>query len=297
MRAFILQIDSTLVSIEQVAENIIKDPSGTLQQFVQTAIHFGIKVLAAIVIYVIGAWAIKRIKRNLNRLFERKQTDAALAGFISSIASITLTVLLIIITVSTLGVNTTSFAALLAAGGVAIGASLSGTVQNFAGGLMILAFKPFKSGDYIEAQGYAGTVTTVSIVSTTLTTPDNRTVIIPNGALFNGNINNFSKNPLRRVDWELGVEYGTDAEVCKKAILEILASDPRVLDHQTDGASDPFAELSSLADSSIIFKVRAWCKTGDYWDLYFNILTRLYNELPKSGISFAFPHLDVNIKS
>ncbi len=297
MKTFILQIDSTKVSLEKVAESLAKDPSGTLQHFLESAIHFGIKVLAAIAIYIVGAWIIKKIKKNLNRLFERKQTDAALAGFISSIASITLTILLVVITISTLGINTTSFAALLAAGGVAIGASLSGTVQNFAGGIMILAFKPFKSGDFIEAQGYSGTVTTVSIVSTTLTTPDNRTVIIPNGALFNGNINNFSKNPLRRVDWDLSVEYGTDAQECKKLILEIISSDKRVLDSKTEGANDPFAELSSLADSSVVFKVRAWCKTGDYWDVYFDLLTRLYNELPKSGISFAFPHLDVNIKS
>lgn len=297
MIPFILQADSTRVSLEMVAESLAKDPSGTIQGILEGLLRFGIKVLAAIAIYIIGAWLIKRIKRNLNRVFERKQTDAALASFISSIASITLTVLLIIITISTLGINTTSFAALLAAGGVAIGASLSGTVQNFAGGIMILAFKPFKAGDFIEAQGYIGTVTSVNIVSTSLVMPDNRTVIIPNGALFNGNINNYSKNPVRRVEWEIGVEYGTDAESCMKAILAIITSDERVLDAKTAGAEDPFAKISSLADSSVVFKVRVWCETDNYWDVYFEILTRLYDELPKAGFSFAYPHLDVNIKS
>lgn len=297
MIPFILQVDSTRVSIEQVAESLAKDPSGTIQQFIESILRFGIKVLAAIAIYIVGAWLIKRIKKNIQRIFERKQTDAALTSFINSIVSITLTILLIVITISTLGINTTSFAALLAAGGVAIGASLSGTVQNFAGGIMILAFKPFKAGDFIEAQGYTGTVTAVSIVSTTLVMPDNRTVIIPNGALFNGNINNYSKNPVRRVEWEVGVEYGTDAEACKKAIIAIISDDKRVLNKQTEGALDPFAEISNLADSSVVFKVRVWCKTEDYWDVYFEILTRLYNELPKSGFDFAYPHLDVNIKS
>ena len=162
---------------------------------------------------------------------------------------------------------------------------------------MILVFKPFKAGDFIEAQGYSGTVNIVTIVSTTLTTVDNKEIIIPNGALFNGNINNYSRNPLRRVDWEVNVEYGTDAARCSEKLLELVRSDSRVLDSSTAGAADPRVVLSRLGDSSVVFSVRAWVKTEDYWDVYFDYNNKVYSELPKSGIAFPFPQLDVNIKS
>lgn len=287
--------DSAKVSIQQFAENLAKDPNATIQGLLEDVIHFGIKVLIAIVIYIVGAWLIKKIRRMLSNMFTRRNADPALASFVGSFVSIALTIVLIIITIGTLGINTTSLAALLAAGGMAIGMAMSGTVQNFAGGIMILAFKPFKVGDFIEAQGYTGTVSEVSIVNTTLTTPDNKSILIPNGALFSGNINNFSRNPLRRVDWEVGVEYGADAELCKKKLLELVKADSRVLDAGTEGAMDPVVVLSRLSDSAVVFSVRAWVKTPDYWDVFFQLNDQIYTELPKAGINFPFPQLDVHV--
>ncbi|MBO5545260.1 MAG: mechanosensitive ion channel [Bacteroidales bacterium] len=273
------------------------DPGTALQNLGRQAIQFGLKVLAAIVIYIIGAWLIKRIKKGLQRLFERKQTDRAMASFISSFVSIALTIILIIVTIGTLGVNTTSLAALLAAGGMAIGMALSGTLQNFAGGLMIMAFKPFKAGDYIEALGYAGTVTEVTIVGTHLTTFDNRKVILPNGALSGGNVVNYSYYPLRRIDITVGVEYGTDAAACKQKLTEIVLEDPRFLSATTPGAKDPIIAIQKLDSSSVNFLIRAWVRTEDYWGAWFDLNERVYTELPQAGINFPFPQVDVHVRS
>lgn len=287
--------DSVVVGIEEFAHDLVTNPADTLQGLGQDIINFGLKLLAALLIYLIGAWIIRRIKKGLARMFTKRHTEKALATFVMSFTTIGLTILLVIITISTLGVNTTSIAALIAAAGVAIGMALSGTVQNFAGGIMILMFKPFKAGDYIESQGYEGTVTSVSIVSTTITTYDNRAIILPNGALFNGNINNYSRNPLRRVDWKIGVEYGTDSEKCIAKLLEIVKSDPRVLDSSTPGAADPVAVLSELGDSAVSFTVKAWVKTEDYWGVLYDYNKKVYDQLPESGIGFPFPQMDVHL--
>ena len=289
--------DSAKVTIEQFAENLAKDPSTTLQNLGQDAIEFGIKLVVAILVYMLGAWLIGRIKKSLVKVFNRKKTDKVLSSFVISITTITLTILLITAVIGTLGVNTTSFAALLAAGGMAIGMAMSGTVQNFAGGIMILAFKPFKAGDFIEAQGYSGTVTTVSITSTALTTTDNRTIIIPNGTLINVNINNFSRNPVRRVEWNIGVEYGTDAELCCSKLLELVKADPRVIDSSVKGAADPSAVITQLGDSAVTFTVKAWVKTADYWDVLYDYNKTVYTELPKAGINFPFPQMDVHLRN
>ena len=224
--------------------------------------------------------------------------------------------LLIVISISTVGVNTTSLAALLAAGGMAIGMALSGTVQNFAGGIMLLVFTPFKSGDFIEAQGVSGKVVEVNITATKILTPDNRVVILPNGALSNGTINNYSGRPLRRIEWLVSVSYGADAEACKQTIIEMLREDERVLTEETDikalykelnikkyqlstvnyqmeAIPAPFVALKSLNESDITFVVRAWARSTDYWDLFFNMQQRFYTELPLKGFEFAYPHVVV----
>ena len=226
--------------------------------------------------------------------------------------------ILIVVCVSTLGVDTTSLAALLAAGGLAIGMALSGTVQNFAGGIMLLAFKPFKAGDLIEAQGTLGTVVEVNITATKVLTPDNRVVILPNGALSNGTINNYNGRPLRRVEWLVSVSYGVDAAECKEAIQAILNSDERVLKADTDmeqlyqelnisafqlstvnyrmkAIPAPFVALKQLNANDITFVVRAWVRAADYWDVFFALQERFYTELPKQGFTFAYPHLDVKM--
>ena len=281
-------------SAEKFVEKVTTTPADVLlKELGSDALQFGLKVLAALAIYFIGAWVIKRIKKLLGNIFERRKTDKAIASFTMSLVSISLTILLIILTVGTLGVNTTSLAAILAAGGMAIGMALSGTVQNFAGGIMLLVFKPFKAGDFIEAQGFSGTVSEVNIVSTKLTTTDNRVIVLPNGSLSSGTITNISQNPIRRLEWKIGVEYGSNIDQARKVILGILNADARVL-HGKDAPDEPNVKLSGLLDSSVEIQARCWVKTNDYWDLLWEINELIYKELPKNGIDFPFPQLDVH---
>lgn len=266
-----------------------------MSELLDKAVAFGLKLLAALAIYLVGAWAIRKVKGFVARVFERKKTDAAIASFVQSIISIALTILLIIITIGAVGIDTTSLAALLAGGGMAIGMALNGTVQNFAGGIMIIAFKPFKAGDYIQAQGFEGTVTEVSIVSTKLTTVDNRSIIIPNGILSNGTINNYSQHKLRRVDWTVNVEYGTSVEEAKAVLMDLLKNDRRILNTASGAPAEPFVALSALSDSCVKFVMRAWVKSSDYWDVNFEMNEKIYSKLPEKGISFPFPQMDVHV--
>ena len=277
-----------------VAEKLATTPADELLgELVDKAVSFGLKVLAALLIYMLGAWIIRKSKRMLGRIFEKKGTDTAISSFVQSIAGLTMTVVLIMITVGVLGIDTSSIAALLAGGGMAIGLALNGTVQNFAGGIMLLIFKPFKSGDFIEAQGYSGTVSEVTITSTKLVTTDNRVIIIPNGILSNGTINNYSDQKFRRVDLTVDVEYGSSSEQVKDILNRLIENDVRIL--QTP--AKPFIALSALKESSVQFIMRLWVKTDDYWGVYYELTEKIYNELPKNGIMFPFPQLDINIKA
>ena len=175
---------------------------------------------------------------------------------------------------------------------MAIGLALNGTVQNFAGGIMLLIFKPFKSGDFIEAQGYSGTVSEVTITSTKLVTTDNRVIIIPNGALSNGTINNYSDQKFRRVDITVDVEYGSSSEEVKNILYSLIKDDSRIL----DAPAPPFIALSALKESGVQFTMRLWVNASDYWNVFFELTEEIYNELPKNGIQFPFPQLDINIK-
>ena len=310
--------DSVRQGARQMIEYARTDPDGFWQIFVEKITQFGLKVLAALVIFIIGVWVIRLVKNGLKRMFDRRNTEPTIASFVTSFVSISLTVLLVVITISTLGIDTTSLAALLAAGGLAVGMALSGTVQNFAGGIMLLAFKPFKAGDFIEAQGVLGKVVEVNITATKILTVDNRVVILPNGALSNGTINNFNGRPLRRVEWLVSVSYGVDAKACKEAILAILNSDERVLQADTDmkalykelnisayqlstvnyrmdAIPAPFVALKSLNENDITFVVRAWVRSADYWDVFFALQERFYTELPPQGFTFAYPHVDVTM--
>lgn len=312
----IIPADSVRQGAKQMIEFAKEDPEGFWQIFVDKVTHFGLKVLAALLIFIIGIFLIRWVKHLLKRMFDRRNTEPTIASFVTSFTSISMTVLLVVISVSTLGVDTTSLAALLAAGGLAIGMALSGTVQNFAGGLMLLAFKPFKAGDLIEAQGVTGKVVEVHITSTKILTLDNRVVILPNGALSNGVINNYNGRPLRRVEWLVSVSYGVDAAKCKQAILAILNSDERVLQADTDmeklykelnissfqlstvnyrmdAIPAPFVALQKLNASDITFVVRAWVRADDYWDVFFALQERFYTELPPQGFTFAYPHIEI----
>ena len=299
-------------------ETAKNDPHTFWQEVGESMLQFGIKVFAALLLFVIGMLLIRWVKNILARVFARRKTEPTIASFVSSFVSISMTILLVVITISTLGVNTTSLAALLAAGGMAIGMALSGTVQNFAGGIMLLAFKPFKAGDFIEAQGTSGKVIEVNITATKILTVDNRVVILPNGALSNGVINNFNGRPLRRVEWNVSVSYGVDAAKCKAAILTIVNSEPRVLQADTDmkklykelnisayqlstvnyrmdAIPAPFVALKSLNENDITFVVRVWVRANDYWDVFFALQERFYTELPPQGFTFAYPHMDVTM--
>ena len=221
-------LNAVQAEIAAVAEKLTTTPpSELLTDLIDSAVAFGLKVIAAFVIYFIGAWIIKKIKKILTRIFEKRQTDEAIASFVQSIVSIAMTIMLIIITIGALGIDTTSIAALLAGGGMAIGMALNGTVQNFAGGIMIILFKPFKADDFVEVGGYSGTVVEVSITSTKLRTTDNRIIIIPNGVISNGTINNYSHLPLRRLDLTVDVEYGTSAEKTCETVSELIQKSMR----------------------------------------------------------------------
>ena len=287
--------DSLRVVTETAMQQLQSDPEAFFTDLGHDAIMFGIKVLMSLIIYFVGAWLIRKIKQLMRRRFERRNTDPTVASFTLSATSFGLTVVLVIITVGTLGVDTSSLAALLAAGGMAIGMALSGTVQNFAGGIMILIFKPFKVGDWISALGFQGTVTEVSIVSTKIKTIDNREVVLPNGSLSNGVIDNFSALPIRRIDMLVSVEYGTRVDECRELILSIIRSDARVLDKSTEGADDPLVELKTLNSSDISFVVRAFVKNEDFWSVTYSLNERIYTLLPENGINFAYPHVDVTM--
>lgn len=289
-------------TIRKATENFIKDittePEVVLNRVIQELIDFGFKLLAAIAIYIIGLWLIKRIKKALNAVLVKRKTEKTIASFITSLVSILLTITLVIFTVSALGINTTSIAALLGAGAVAIGMALSSSMENFAGGLIILFFKPFKAGDFIMVNGFSGTVKEVTIVNTKIITPDNRVVIIPNGSISNGTIDNYSNLPYRRIDIPATVEYGTDSQKCIDALIEIAQANDYVLtgDEVVAPAAEPFAFLNSLNDSNVEFMLRVWVKNTDYWDAKFSLNKSIYSELPKYGFEFAFPHMDVTMK-
>ncbi|MBR1809227.1 MAG: mechanosensitive ion channel [Paludibacteraceae bacterium] len=287
--------DSLRAHAHNMIEMIQSNPEGAFHMFIQQMITFGLKVLAALLIYLFGAWLIKKVGSMQDKRFQKRKTDPTVASFTKSATTFLLSLLLVVITVSTLGIDTTSIAALLAAGGMAIGMALSGTLQNFAGGIMILVFRPFKVGDWISAQGYAGTVTSVSIVATKIKTIDNREVVLPNGALSNGVIDNFSTLPLRRIDMVVSVAYGTDAQQCIDLLTEMLKQEELILDKTTEGADDPFVALKTLNSSDISFVVRAFVRSENFWNVTFRLNQRIYTELPQHGIQFAYPHVDVTL--
>lgn len=251
--------------------------------------ELGKSVIIAVLIYFVGRYLIKLVDKMLVKVMTRRKFLPEVQTFLSSVVHIALTILLVISIVGALGVETTSFAALLASAGVAIGMALSGQLQNFAGGVIILLLRPYKIGDYVEAGGVAGTVKAIQIFNTVLTTPDNKIITVPNGSISNGVLVNYSQMDTRRVDWTFGVEYGSDVEKVKACVNRILAADTRVL-------KDPavFIALGALADSSVNLTVRAWVNSGDYWDVFFDVNQKVYEQFKAEGIEFPFPQLTVH---
>lgn len=265
------------------------DVEQLLSKLLDWGIEVGKDLLGAIIIYIVGRFIIKQVGRLLARILEKRKLEISVQTFLRSLVSILLNLILAFAIVSRLGVETTSFAALLASAGVAIGMALSGNLSNFAGGLIILVFKPFKVGDYIEGQNANGTVREIQIFHTILTTVDNKVIYVPNGALSNNAITNYSKQETRRAEWVFGVEYGEDFEKVKAVLQRIIDADPRIL---KDPA--PMIALGALSASSVDIKVRAWAKTADYWDVYFDMNKIVYDTFNKEGIGFPFPQLTVH---
>jgi small conductance mechanosensitive channel len=255
------------------------------------AVTYGIKLIGALAALIIGLWLISILTRSLVRLMRNRDVDESLRGFFKTLFNITLKILLLISIASMVGIQTTSFIALLGAVGLALGMALSGTLQNFAGGVMILLFKPLKAGDFIEAQGYLGTVSEIQIFNTILKTPDNKTIIIPNGGLSTGSMVNYSTEPHRRVDMTFGIGYGEKTARAKELLMQLIQDDSRILKDP-----EPFAAVSELADSSVNFVVRVWVNAEDYWGVYFDMNEKVYNTFSNEGISIPFPQLDVHLR-
>ncbi len=255
-------------------------------------IEYGTSLLMAVAIILIGFWLVKRINKMVSSLFRKKDYDPSLESFLASAISISLRILVIITALSQLGIEMTSFVALLGAAGLAIGMAFSGTLSNLAGGVMILFFKPYKVGDFIEAQGEIGHVRELRIFNTILLTLDNKTVIIPNGPLANGNMTNYSSQKNRRVDFTVGIAYGDDYDMAKNTLLEFVKEDPKIIDEEAN-----FIGLHELADSSVNLTLRVWCKTEHYWDVYFKMNERIYKEFGSKGLNIPFPQMDVHVKN
>ncbi|GAA4894440.1 small-conductance mechanosensitive channel MscS [Flaviramulus aquimarinus] len=255
------------------------------EKWLELALDYGLKILGAVVIWIIGSWVIKKILKTTKKLMSKRDYDESLQKFLLNLLGWTLKIVLIVVVLGTVGVETTSFAAILAAAGLAIGLALQGSLGNFAGGVLIMIFKPFKIGDLIEAQGELGVVKEIEIFTTKLTGLSNREIIIPNGSLSNGNIINYTTEGTRRVDLTFGVGYDSDIKKTKDVLMAVLTSHPKVL--QTP---EPTVNVSELADSSINFAVRPWCTADDYWDVYFGITENVKEALDKAGIEIPYPH-------
>lgn len=253
---------------------------------IEKASEYGLKVIMAIVIWIIGKWIIKRLMKVFKKVIRKnKNMDETLEKFLSDLVRTLLMALLIIAILGQLGVDTASFAAILAAAGLAIGLALQGSLSNFAGGVLILLFKPFKVGDLIEAQGEIGAVKEIQIFTTKLITPGNKLAIIPNGALSNGNIKNYTELGQLRVDLTIGVSYDADIKATKEALMRAITSQENVL---KDPA--PTINMGELADSSVNYEVRPWATPENYWDVYFQTIENCKIELDKAGIEIPYPH-------
>ena len=285
----IVQSDSTFV---QAASEITgMTPEGIKQAVTAFAISLAVKIIKVLLIWFVGRWVLKRVSRLLKLILEKHVDNVSVRSFVISLLDMVVMVLLILMIIGVLGIDTSSFIAIFASAGVAIGMALSGTLQNFAGGVMILLFRPFKVGDYIEAQGVAGTVKEIQIFNTVITTPDNKVLLLPNGPVSTGIINNYSREPLRRVDFTFSISYGDDFNKAKEVLLALVAEDKRVLDKP----AAPFVELGALAASSIDLTVRLWCKQEDYWKIKFDLNRKVYETFPKHGLNFPYQTFTVNV--
>ena len=256
-------------------------------------ITLGKNIITAIIVFFIGRFIIKYIVKILRKITQKHQFEASIVSFINSLIQISLNLLLAIIIIGILGIDTTSFLAVFASAGMAVGMALSGTLQNFAGGVLILILKPYKVGDFIEAQGFAGTVKAIQIFNTVLITPDNQTIIIPNGPLATGCLKNSTAAHIRRIDIDVEVAYGTNPEDVRKVLTEIIDADARIM---KEGEYAPIIPMTSMSASSIVFQMRVWAAANDYWNVRFETTEKAYSQLTTAGIEIPFQQVDVHLK-
>ena len=285
--------ESTIENMADAIREISSTPfSVWFPELVKTyVVPLAIKIVIALIVLFVGRWLIKVIKKGLTKMMMRRNTDPSLNSFVMSLVSVLLSFFLILAIVGILGVNTSSLVALLASAGLAVGMALSGTLQNFAGGVMIILFRPFKVGDFISAQGFEGKVSEIQIFNTHLLTTDNKEVILPNGILSTGVMTNHLKQDTRRVDWVFSIAYGDDYDQAKALLLRLCSEDPRI-----NKEPEPFVELLKLNDSSVDITVRVWVAATDYWPVYFAMNEKVYKAFAQEGLNIPFPQMDVHLK-
>ena len=326
----ILSIQNTIEAVDTVAVAAKKTELITAlktmsieelaQKIVQGIISLGIRIAIAFAVFYIGKFIINRLFKISTKILEKRGVEASLSSFLLSLLRIVLLFILVVSIIGILGIETTSFVAIFASAGVAIGMALSGTLQNFAGGVLILLTKPYRVGVYIEHNGLSGTVKEIQIFSTVLNTPDNKTIIVPNGGLATGTVNNYSTELYRRLDWTFTISYGDDVKLARNTIMEILMADDRIVKTTCEddyklrpqsasnrlsgiivkipqGDKSPQVFLGELAADSVNIVVRSWVYSAFYWDVYYSVNEIVYEEFPKKGLNFPFPQLDVRINN
>jgi len=259
-------------------------------EYSKLIVDYGSSLLYAVIVLIIGLWIAKVITNSMKKAMLKSKMDDSLVPFLGSLLGTILKVMVVISALGMLGIEMTSFIAILGAAGLAVGMALSGTLQNFAGGVMLLIFKPFKVGDFITAQGHSGVVKEIQIFNTIMNTPDNKIIIIPNGGLSTGSMTNFSAMDTRRVDWSFGIAYGDDVNKAEEVLMKLISADKRIL---KDPA--PFIALGALADSSVNITVRVWVNAADYWGVFFDMNKSVYNTFGNEGLNFPFPQMDVHL--
>lgn len=283
-------------AIGQVSESLKYITTTPVSEWVPELVRtylvpLGLKILAAVIVFLLGRWIIKLVKKWMANGLMSRHGDATLHGFLSNLVSVLLYFFLVMAVIGILGINTSSLVALLASAGLAVGMSLGGTLQNFAGGVLIIMFRPFKVGDFIAAQGAEGFVKEIQIFNTHLLTLDNKEVILPNGALATGVMTNFSKQQTRRVDWTFSIAYGDDYDKAKAALARLIDEDGRILKEPA-----PFIELGKLNSSSVDLTVRVWVNSADYWPVFFSMNEKVYKTFAQEGLNIPFPQVDVHMK-
>ncbi len=287
----------SVIDIVNMASTMDRDDIRTLFQSLGVDIlHFFANLFIAIVVYYVGKWLLKKVIKLVDIAFEKREVEFSVRSFGRSFIKSVFYVLLFIMIVQILGVNTASLVAMLASAGLAIGMALSGTLQNFAGGVMILFLKPYRVGDYITSQGESGIVKEIMLFTTVLETYDRHTIFVPNSTISSSIIDNASFADTRRIDWQVAIAYGDSVAKAREVILDILSQDDRIFKEGVDGKA-PTVGITGLGDSAVNLVVRGWVSTIDYWDVYYNIYDKLYEQLPERGLNFPFPQMDVHIKS